>query len=69
MFRGTHTNGIPENQGFGPENQGFGPFDAKNSGHFWLAKLQGGFNMLQLISVDSDHLAASSKDMGMLGHH
>ncbi len=29
----------------------------KNSGHLWLAytELQGGFNMLQLISVDSGH--------------
>ncbi len=29
----------------------------KNSGHLWLAyiELQGSFNMLQLISVDSGH--------------
>ncbi len=29
----------------------------KNSGHLWLAytELLGGFNMLQLISVDSGH--------------
>ena len=30
---------------------------SKNSGHLWLAytELQGAFNMLQLISVDSGH--------------
>ncbi len=35
----------------------------KNSGHLWLAytELQGGFNMLQLISVDSGHPYGSIK--------
>ncbi len=58
--------------------------NTKNSGHLWLdyAELQGGFNMLELISVDSGHLTRpelwlystdlheiKSKDMGMLWHH
>ncbi len=40
-----------------PRDQGLSLVIQKNSGHLWLAytELQGGFNMLQLISVDSGH--------------
>ncbi len=36
---------------------GYQARQTENSGHLWLAytELQGGFNMLQLISVDSGH--------------